>query len=223
MNYPFIDPVEAVLLIGPTGSGKTPLGDYIRQRGIHGRKCHHFDFGHELRTIAEEAAPAGGFSRDEHQFIIDVLEKALLLEDEHFPVAEKIVLNFMSARGCGASDLIILNGLPRHSGQARDMERLVGVTRVLVLECGADDVCTRIERNTGGDRACRTDDAEEMIRKKIALYHQRTAPLIAYYAGKGCSLVHVRVDAASTAESVYAQFLSLLSFRSFCPGSPKRL
>jgi adenylate kinase family enzyme len=208
MEYSVKKTIDAILLIGPTGAGKTPLGDYIQREGISGRRCHHFDFGHELRTIAGEAAPPGGVSRDEHQFIIDVLEKGLLLEDEHFPVAEKIVLNFMSAKGCGASDLIILNGLPRHTGQAREMERLVRVTRVVVLECGADDVCRRIAGNTGGDRTCRTDDAEEMVHKKIALFHQRTAPLIEYYADKGCSVVRVRVDAASTAEDIHDRFLS---------------
>jgi adenylate kinase len=91
------------------------------------------------------------------------------------------------------------------------MERLVRVTHVLVLECGADDVCARIAGNTGGDRTSRTDDAEEMVRKKIALYHQRTSPLIEYYAEKGCSLMRVRVHAASTAEDIHDRFISSLS------------
>jgi adenylate kinase family enzyme len=203
-----VKPIDAILLIGPTGSGKTPLGSYIEQKGIFGRRCLHFDFGHELRTIAGTVDLPGGFTAAEHQFIIDVLEKGLLLEDEHFPIAEKIVLNFMSGRDCGESDLIILNGLPRHEGQACDMARLVNVTGLLVLDCTAEDVCTRIGQNTGGDRTCRTDDAVEMIRKKLVIFSNRTAPLIEYYSGRGSSLLRMSVDASSTTEDLYSRFIS---------------
>lgn len=205
-------PVEAILLIGPTSAGKTPLGDHMQQRGILGRRCHHFDFGQELRNIAAFKKQSSGFSPDEHRFIRDVLEKGRFLEDEHFPLAEKIFKRFLAARGWQKRDLVILNGLPRHTGQARDMERIVTVSHLLVLECCTDDVCARIERNTGGDRTHRTDDGEEMIREKLALYHSRTAPLMEYYSAKGCSLATLRVDAASSSESLYAQLLSLLSF-----------
>ena len=42
----------AVLILGSTGSGKTPLGEYIEQNGLNGIKCHHFDFGACLRRIS---------------------------------------------------------------------------------------------------------------------------------------------------------------------------
>ena len=204
--------IDAILLIGPTGSGKTPLGDYMAQKGMRGRRCHHFDFGHELRTIGGLEYPAPGFTADDHAFIRDILNKGLLLEDRHFPLAEKIFRKFLLDHGWQEPDAVVLNGLPRHLGQAREMDRLVRVTHILVLECGADDVCTRIAENTGGDRTRRTDDAEEMVRKKIALYHLRTTPLIEHYEERGCSLVRLQVDAASTAEIIRERFLASLSF-----------
>jgi len=204
---------EAILLMGPTGSGKTPLGSYIEEQGISGRRCHHFDFGHELRTIAGLNQPPHTFSLKEHRFIRDVLDKGLLLEDEHFPIAEKILLNFLNGCGYQEPDLIILNGLPRHAGQARDMARLVNITHLLVLECTAGNVCERIEKNTGGDRTLRTDDSEEMIRKKLDIYQGRTAPLIRYYADHGSTLVTVTVDATSTPQTITAAFASHLMFR----------
>jgi len=36
---------RAILLIGPTGSGKTPLGDWLQAYGFCGHRCHRFDFG----------------------------------------------------------------------------------------------------------------------------------------------------------------------------------
>ena len=202
--------IDAILLIGPTGSGKTPLGNRFEREGLFGRRCHHFDFGHELRAIGGLKDPAPGFSADEHSFVRNVLGKGLLLGDRHFPLAEKIFRGFLAGRGWQEPDMVILNGMPRHAGQARDMERLVHVICLLVLDCSEDDVCRRIESNVGGDRACRTDDAEEMVRKKIALYHQRTSLLVDHYADRGCSLVRLQVDAASTSEKTYERFISEL-------------
>lgn len=203
--------IEAILLIGPTSAGKTPLGDHMQQRGVFGRRCHHFDFGRELRSISSAQGPSPEFGPEEHAFIRDVLDKGQLLENEHFPLAEKIFRKFLSERGWQEPDLIILNGLPRHEGQARDMERLVTITHLLALDCCAEDICARIEENTGGDRAFRTDDSEKMVREKLALYSKRTAPLMEHYSAKGCHLTTVCVGATSSAESLYAQLLQLLS------------
>ncbi len=204
-------PAEAILLIGPTGSGKTPLGSHIEQRGILGRKCHHFDFGHELRSIADAEIPPQGFIANEHQFLQDVLIKGLLLEDQHFPLARKIVRNFLAKRCFEGSDMLILNGLPRHAGQARDMAELVNITCLLVLECTTEDVCERIKRNTGGDRMDRADDAKEMIQRKLGIFHSRTKPLVDHYAEHGIPIMKIPVHASSTAENVYSFLVSLLT------------
>jgi len=200
-----------MLLIGPTGSGKTPLGSYIEQHGISGRRCHHFDFGHELRSIADADTAPEGFTESEHQFLQDVLRKGLLLEDQHFPLAKRIVRDFLARSFFEESDILILNGLPRHTGQALDMAELVNVTCLLVLECTAEDVCERIRVNTGGDRTARVDDAEEMIRKKLEIFHGRTAPLIDHYAEQGLRLMKLPVHASSTSETVYSRLISLLA------------
>ena len=42
---------EAILLLGPTGSGKTPLGQVLEERGLWGHTSRHFDFGASLREI----------------------------------------------------------------------------------------------------------------------------------------------------------------------------
>lgn len=203
--------VDAILLIGPTGSGKTPLGSYIEQHGISGRKCRHFDFGHELRSIADAKRLPEGFTEKEHQFLRDVLIKGLLLEDQHFSLARKIAKNFLARRCFVQTDLLILNGLPRHTGQARDMAELVNITCLLVLECRAEDVCERIKRNSGGDRTDRIDDDEEMIQKKLETFHKRTTLLVDYYTERGIKLIKMPVHGSSTAETVYSRLVSLLA------------
>jgi adenylate kinase family enzyme len=48
---------EAILLLGPTGSGKTPLGQVLERRGLWGHRCSHFDFGDNLREIVARDEP----------------------------------------------------------------------------------------------------------------------------------------------------------------------
>ena len=196
-------PVEALLLIGPTGSGKTPLGEYIGLKGLVGRRCFHFDFGNELREVGVSDAPPPGFTDVEHKFVRDVLEKGLLLEDHHFPLAEKILNLFLGRSGFTPSDLLILNGMPRHAGQAKSIEPHADVSAVVLLECEAEDVYLRIRQDVGGDRAGRTDDAIAMVRKKLEIFRERTLPLLEHYESGKRPVMRIRVAASSTVEDTY--------------------
>ncbi|MGC2063599.1 MAG: nucleoside monophosphate kinase [Thermodesulfovibrionales bacterium] len=202
--------IDAILLIGPTGAGKSPLGDHIQERGLSGKRCHHFDFGHQLRAIAAEEKPPGEFTFAEHRFVRDLLEKALLLEKEHFLIAEKIVSSFLGSRQYEQGDLVVLNGLPRHVGQARDMDQIVAVRTVVVLECSSSVVHKRICRDTGGDRAGRDDDDQLLIEKKLRIFRERTEPLVEHYRAEGSVIVRLAVTAEAAADHVYAELLSLV-------------
>lgn len=200
--------LACLLLIGPTGSGKTPFGDHLERNGFAGKRCVHFDFGHQLRSIADSDLPPAGFNRAEHSFIKEVLAGGLLLENEHFYIAGKILDSFARSRYFKEEDVMVLNGLPRHSGQARDMEGIVNVLGLVVLECRAEDVYERIRLNTGGDRAERDDDGIQLVRKKLEIFSSRTEPLVEYYARAGTGIFRLEVDVSSTTEDVYRDFLS---------------
>ncbi len=201
--------VCAMLLIGPTGVGKTPFGSCLEKKGLKGNRCLHFDFGHELRNLAQQDVAPEGFSRQEHVFIRDVLEKGLLLENEHFPIAAKVIDAFMRRSGCDPDDILVLNGLPRHEDQARDIDRKMTITSLIVLECAVEDIFKRISHNTGGDRLGRSDDRIEMVRKKLDIFHARTEPLVDHYMKAGRGVVRLKVGSSSTAEDLYSDFLSL--------------
>lgn len=195
-----MDRHEAILLIGPTGSGKTPLGELLDERGLCGRPCRHFDFGRELRRIARDGDPL--FEPDETAFIREVLDEGRLLEDEHFHVAWKILTAFIAERHAGRDDLIVLNGLPRHIGQAGDVDCLVEITAVVHLNCTPEVVVHRIQTNAGGDRARRTDDTLAAVRKKLALFEERTRPLVDHYAALGASVVEIDITPNTTPENL---------------------
>jgi len=206
-NYSY--PVDAVLLLGPTGVGKSPLGDSLAQHGLFGRICRHLDFGAELRLAASDGERSAAYSQNELNFIHGVLERGLLLENEHFSLAEKIISLFLDRTGFSQRDLLVLNGIPRHPGQAQDIARIGIIHALIVLDCTAEDVHCRIRDNVGGDRTERIDDNKELIEKKLVIYRERTAPLIEHYERRGRRIFRISVSGDMTADMVYRSVSSL--------------
>jgi adenylate kinase family enzyme len=206
---------KSILLLGPTGAGKSPLGDQIEKNGIKGKKCFHFDFGHELRSIAERDHPPEGFGERDFFFIRDVLEKGLLLDNEYFHIAEKIVRHFLLRNDFREDTVLVLNGLPRHVDQAQDMSGIVSVRSVIVLECTSEEVYRRINRNAGGDRTGRSDDSIDMISRKLEIFEARTAPLLGYYSDRGAAIVRLRITETSEPENSYEAFIAAFAGLSF--------
>jgi adenylate kinase len=209
MKSSFAYPVYAILLLGPTGVGKSPLGDVLSGSGFLGRKAHHFDFGQALRSAASEAATSP-YTPDELHFINDVLEQGLLLENEYFPLARKIIANALDRFAFQTGDLLILNGIPRHAGQARDIAAIAAIHALVVLDCSADAVYCRLRENIGGDRGVRQDDGVELVRKKLSLFHERTRPLIEHFEGARCKVFRLAVGERTTVNELAAQ-LSVLA------------
>jgi adenylate kinase len=191
---------SALLLVGPTGSGKTPLGQLIEERGLWGLRCLHFDFGHELRQSVQTNSHVLGHS--ERELVSLMLSTGALLEDEHFPVALKVFEGFLKKHSANKSTLIILNGLPRHTGQAENMKKVVRMQALISLDCTPETVMQRIRNDAGGDRAGRIDDSLEEVRRKLVLFKERTAPLLDYYRSRHVGIVSVEVGSTSTAADI---------------------
>ncbi|MFC1452200.1 nucleoside monophosphate kinase [Verrucomicrobiota bacterium] len=194
----------AALLAGPTGSGKTPLGDLLQTRGLKGRRCFHFDFGAELRRIAEEPARHGGPADEDVEVVRGSLRSGALLEDRHFHIAETILRAFLDRNGLTAPDLVVLNGLPRHVGQAAAIDESVSVELVVWLRCGPEVVHERILRNSGGDRTGRTDDTRAEVAAKLRVFEERTRPLLDYYRAGNVRVVDIDVGVGSGVEDMLA-------------------
>lgn len=196
---------RAILLLGPTGSGKTPLGERIEARGLWGERCIHFDFGDALREVVARNQPDEIVGPEDIAFLREVLRTGALLEEDRLPLALGILRSFLHRRRAGAETVVVLNGLPRHVGQALAVEAEVDVRAVVHLACDGETVLRRIASNIGGDRARRCDDDLEAIRNKLAIFATRTSPLLEHYRARGAAIETLEVGATMTPDDAWRE------------------
>ena len=199
------DTVPALLLMGPTGSGKTPQGRLLERRG-HGV---HFDFGHELRRAAKD----GTIPAADAALVRRLLNTHALFPEERFDVAAAILHAFIDRTRAGTgSARLILNGLPRHVAQARDMEDLSDVRHVVVLDCDPETVRRRIAQRgcgVGLDHVGRDDDHPDAVARKLRVYAEETAPVVGYYLERpGTDVLRLTVAPDTGDESIHARIVA---------------
>jgi adenylate kinase family enzyme len=192
-------PWPALLLVGPTGSGKTPLGGEIERRGLGGRKCVHFDFGATLRRIAASPEGTAGLAAEELAAVRTSLATGALFEERDMAMILKIVRAFARENGFAPGSLLILNGLPRHPAQAEALAGVVAVERVVYLQAEASVIRDRLRLDPGGDRTGRVDDSLEAVEKRLAEFRERTLPLLDHYRRISVPVTVLPVTAAMTA------------------------
>jgi len=198
-----VRPWPSLLLVGPTSSGKTPLGDELERRGFLGRRCVHFDFGANLRAIAAAPDQANVLTATEFESVRVSLATGALFENKDLAMIVKILKRFAEARDLTPDSLLVLNGLPRHRRQAEGLAGVVAVERVVYLEAGAAVIRERIRLDPGGDRSERIDDTLEAVERRLAAFRKRTVPLVSYYRERGALIVEIPVTPSMTAAEAY--------------------
>ena len=105
-----------------------------------------------------------------------------------FDVADEIIVERMSGRRV-------------HPGSGRVYHVVYNPPKVE----GKDDV-------SGEDLIIRDDDTEETVRKRLAIYHDQTKPLVDYYQGEAASgnTQYHKLDGTQAVDAVSAQLGELL-------------
>lgn len=194
---------RAMLLLGPTGSGKTPLGRLIEERGLWDLSWVHFDFGDHLRKVIAGQLPELPLEKSEVELIGQLLKTGALLEPEQFWLAERILRFFLERQVPDHDTCVVLNGLPRHVEQATQIRAIVDVRTVVSLRCTRDTVLQRVRGNVAGDRSERTDDYDELILAKLESFNQRTMPLVEYFYTLDVPVRRIVVTLAMTPDEIW--------------------
>ena len=173
-----------VVFLGPPGSGKgTQAARLTASLGIA-----HISTGDMLRGAVAAGTPVG--------LQVDaVLERGELVSDE---VIAALVEERVQADDCTRG--FLLDGFPRTLPQAElldgALERL-GLTLdgVVLIEVDEAELLRRLTSRGEG----RADDRPDVIRHRLEVYRDQTAPLADLYSGRGMLL---RVDGAGSVDEV---------------------
>jgi adenylate kinase len=120
-----------------------------------------------------------------------------------------IVAERLAATDC--RDGFLLDGYPRTLGQVDNLDEILSgtghrVNAVICLHVGEDELIARLLRR--GREQGRTDDTEQTIRTRLAIYSQQTAPLIDTYRKRG---LLAEVEGLGSVGAVSARILHALT------------
>jgi adenylate kinase len=184
-----------VLMIAPPGAGKGTQGALIATHFT----IPHIATGNLLREhVAQRTALGLAVQRD--------LDRGELVADS--VVLDMVREALLAVRESGAS--YVLDGVPRTMAQARalyQIARELDLVSNLALHLKASDeeLVRRLLARAAIER--RTDDTEAVIRRRLAIYHEVTQPIVAWYEQRGILL---SVDAMRPIEQVGREILVAL-------------
>jgi adenylate kinase len=197
-----------VLMIAPPGAGKGTQGALIAAH-FH---VPHIATGELLRDQVARRTAVG-------RAVQAHLDRGELVPDQI--VLDLVRAALIAARASGGG--YVLDGIPRNLEQARAAYQVgleLAMTADVALYLQADDA--ELPRRLLARAALehRSDDTAPVIAQRLALYHEVTFPIVAWYRDRG---ILVSVDAMRSAAEVGREILvALEAMRPFLDHAPAR-
>jgi adenylate kinase len=189
--------VTRLLLIGAPGAGKGTQAEKLAE------------------TFAIPAISTGDIFRYnvKNETELGKLAKSYMDKGEYVPdsVTNDLVSDRLSHEDAKAG--FLLDGYPRTADQVVELDGMLAsagtkLDAVVLLTANTDEVVRRL-LNRAIEQG-RADDTEDVIRRRLEVYEEQTAPLVNEYAAR--DLV-VTVDGLGAVEEVTARILEALAAR----------
>ena len=185
------------ILLGPPGAGKGTQAVRLAERyGVPAISTGDIFRANvkgetELGRKAQEYMSAGALVPDE---VTNAMVRDRLLHDD-------------------VSDGFLLDGYPRNPEQAVELDTMlddlgVALDAAIEITADADAVTDRLLKRAAIEG--RADDTEPVIRKRLEVYAQQTAPLTAFYDGRG---LLVQVDGIGEIDDVTDRLVAAVDNR----------
>jgi len=184
-----------IVLLGPPGSGKGTQAALLRERlGVP-----HISTGELLRAAVADGSELG--------------RQAKAAMDAGELVSDELMLGLIEEK-LGQEEVepgFILDGYPRNLAQARALDALLDrlgqpIDRALELVVDEEQIVQRLALRASEEG--RSDDNEAVVRNRLAVYREQTAPVSNHYAGKG---LLVRVNGIGEIEDINQRLASALA------------
>ncbi|MFT5808705.1 MAG: adenylate kinase, partial [Moritella dasanensis] len=211
-----------IILLGAPGAGKGTQAQFIMENyGVP-----QISTGDMLRAAIKQGSELG-------QKVQAVMDSGQLVSDE---LIIELVKDRVKQDDCEKG--FLLDGFPRTIPQADAMkENNIDVDFVLEFDVPDEEIVKRMSGRrvhsasgrvyhtvynppkvegkddvTGDDLTIRVDDIEETVRKRLAIYHEQTAPLVSYYSkeAEAGNSKYVTFDGTQAVELVSKQLANLL-------------
>ncbi len=187
---------NVVIFLGPPGAGKGTQAERLAQdRGLT-----KISTGDTLRDHVARGTDLG-------QQVKPILDAGQLVPDDILIALIRDKLASMDAVR------VIFDGFPRTGAQAKELDVLLEelgapVSAVPLLEVPdqvlIDRIVDRGRQAAARGEAVRSDDTEEVARRRQEIYREQTQPLIDYYSARGQL---TRVDGVGSMDEVYGRIL----------------
>ncbi|MCP9850640.1 adenylate kinase [Cyanobium sp. Morenito 9A2] len=179
---------QRILFLGPPGAGKGTQAQLL----CDSSGLLHLSTGDLLRAEVKAGTDLG-------------LEAEAVMGRGEL-VSDDLVLAIVRSRLSSHAGGWLLDGFPRNLAQAEALETLLAelgqpLEQVVLLEL---DDSPLVERLLGRGRA---DDNETVIRHRLSVYAEQTAPLIEHYRQQG---LLVNVEASGTVEAIASRISTAL-------------
>lgn len=183
---------QTVLLFGAPGAGKGTQGKILGEvPGFYHLSCGEvfrtLDMSSELGRTFQEYSSRG-------ELVPDEITVRMWSENMH---ARTVLSEYKPA-----SDLLVLDGIPRNTHQAKLLEKYINVLLIVHLICpNKEEMIKRLRRRALKEN--RIDDArEDVIRRRWEVYEKETFPVLEYYDSSIIKTVSAMGSPASVLQHV---------------------
>lgn len=186
-----------VVLLGPPGAGKGTQAVRLAERwGVPA-----ISTGDIFRANVSGGTPLGQAAKR-------YMDAGALVPDD---VTNAMVHDRLGQQD--ASEGFLLDGFPRNPDQAVELDAMLAelsVTLDVAIEITADEDAVTERLLKRAEIEGRSDDREDVIRERLRVYAAKTAPVTAFYEGKG---LLVQADGIGSIDNVTDRIVTAVAGR----------